>query len=164
MPGQDHDMSTDEVMAQQEVGRIEPEFIEIEGDRVFERIDVSVTDGDIRKRMEQLKRELETPSYVHEKPVVPVEVWQCLMQEILHGRERYPSNRHQALAFAEESGELIKAILDHHQGKATANEVFAEAMQAASMALRLILEGDSDLPYVYDRIQAEAFLGKRKML
>lgn len=63
--------------------------------------------------------------------------------EVERARKLFPGpNNHQTLAFAEEAGELVQAVLDRHYGKAGDAEVYAEAVQAAAMAARVVLDGD----------------------
>jgi hypothetical protein len=62
----------------------------------------------------------------------------CL--EVKRAREKFPSNRHLLAALTEEVGELAEALLDN-QGK---DREYAEAMQVACVAIRIMEEGDSD--------------------
>lgn len=71
---------------------------------------------------------------------------QAVAAEIERARELFPAGKNpQALAFAEESGELVKAALDRIQKKGAAEEIHKEAVQAAAMAARLWLDGDSTI-------------------
>lgn len=65
-----------------------------------------------------------------------------IMAEANRTSEIFPSADHLALAFAEEAGEVVKAINDHMQGKASLRQVRKELIQAAAMVLRLAEEGD----------------------
>lgn len=74
--------------------------------------------------------------------------FQDVREELRRARSKFPRSVNQLLAFAEESGELVKAVLDHSYGKGTEDEVYAEAVQAAAMALRVAVEGDAGMPYI----------------
>lgn len=63
-------------------------------------------------------------------------------QELARARTLFPSNEHIVLAFAEEAGEVVKAVLDHKQGKASIADVRKEIVQTMSMLLRIAEEGD----------------------
>lgn len=54
----------------------------------------------------------------------------------------YPGCGLLTTAFAEEAGEVIKAILDHRQGKGTLADVRKEIIQTMAMCVRLLNEGD----------------------
>lgn len=72
---------------------------------------------------------------------------------------RFPSNEHMHAALGEEVGELANALIDHHRGLKTAQDVYNEAMQAAAMALRIALESSQEFDrYEYDPAMAEAFI------
>lgn len=67
--------------------------------------------------------------------------------EISSARNKFPSNKHLGLAFAEEAGELVKAVLDYEQKGGTKSQVRKEAIQACAMAFRLLMEGSEELVY-----------------
>lgn len=60
--------------------------------------------------------------------------------EIVRARAKFPGDQIMTLAMAEEFGELCKAVLDE-----PAAEVRKEAVQAAAMAARVVLDGDSSV-------------------
>ena len=60
--------------------------------------------------------------------------------EIIRARHKFPGDRIMGLAFAEEAGELVKAMLDE-----PAANVRKEAVQVATMAARIVLDGDGSL-------------------
>lgn len=62
--------------------------------------------------------------------------------ELVRARAKFPKPDYLITAFSEESGELVKSVLDHLFEKATKDEVYAEAIQVIAMAVRLIEEGD----------------------
>lgn len=61
-------------------------------------------------------------------------------QELMRARRLFPGDRIMGLAFTEEAGELVKAMLD----EPSAN-VRKEAVQVATMAARIVLDGDSSV-------------------
>lgn len=62
--------------------------------------------------------------------------------EVERARAKFLSPDHLTLAFAEESGEVVKAILDFKHGKAHIEDVQKEMVQAMAMLIRLAEEGD----------------------
>jgi len=71
------------------------------------------------------------------------------MAEAKRARDLFPSPRHLVLAFAEESGEVVKAALDYFNGSTDPDatesmmaEVEKELIQACAMLIRLYDEGD----------------------
>lgn len=60
--------------------------------------------------------------------------------ELDRARTKFPKPDLLTTAFAEEAGELVKAILDGYNGKAS--DVYGEAIQTIAMVVRLIEEGD----------------------
>lgn len=67
--------------------------------------------------------------------------------EVTRARKLFPSNKHLIAAMSEESGELVKAVLDHEQKGAPAEDIWKEGVQAAAMVVRLVLEGDPSVRY-----------------
>lgn len=63
-------------------------------------------------------------------------------QEVAHARSLYPSNHLLLTAFAEEAGEVTKAVLDHYSSKGNLVEVKKELIQTMAMCIRLLEEGD----------------------
>jgi len=71
---------------------------------------------------------------------------QAVVAEVARARKKFPIGKNpQALAFAEESGKLVKATLDRIQKRGKAEDIHKEAVQAAAMAARLWLDGDSTI-------------------
>ena len=62
--------------------------------------------------------------------------------EVRRAREKFPRNAHMLAALMEEVGELAQAFL---QGQ-TNEEIRAEAMQVACVAIRIMEEGCGDFP------------------
>jgi hypothetical protein len=60
--------------------------------------------------------------------------------ELLRARVKFPGDRIMTIALAEEFGELCKAVLDEPSAK-----VRAEAVQTATMACRVAIDGDSSV-------------------
>jgi hypothetical protein len=66
--------------------------------------------------------------------------------EVLRAREKFPGRELQLVAAGEEFGELFKACLDEPYYR-----VRKEAIQAAAMAARVALDGDSSLDALRER-------------
>jgi len=81
----------------------------------------------------------------------------CISAELSFARAKFPGSNLNFPALVEEVGELSKALLDHSCGKATADEVFAEAIQVATMAIRVAEEGSSEFPYQFDHSHYQKF-------
>lgn len=60
--------------------------------------------------------------------------------ELIRARAKFPGDRIMTLAMSEEAGELVKAVLDE-----PAANVRKEAVQTATMAARIVLDGDSSV-------------------
>jgi hypothetical protein len=60
--------------------------------------------------------------------------------ELARARAKFPGDVVRTLAFSEEAGELVKAVLDED-----AANVRKEAVQAAAMAARIVLDGDGSV-------------------
>lgn len=67
--------------------------------------------------------------------------------EVVRAKKLFPTNRHQLAAFNEEAGEVSKAFIDHSLGTGSSPDLQTECVQAAAMAMRLVLEGDRAFPY-----------------
>lgn len=67
--------------------------------------------------------------------------------ELGHAREKFPGNKHQATAMAEEAGEVMKALLENTYETGDPEPVYWECVQTAAMALRVAIEGDHSFPY-----------------
>jgi ABC-type hemin transport system ATPase subunit len=62
----------------------------------------------------------------------------CVTSELVRARGKFPSSIHSFAALVEEVGELGKALISEGS-----DEVHAEAMQTAVMAVRVAVEGDA---------------------
>jgi NTP pyrophosphatase (non-canonical NTP hydrolase) len=62
--------------------------------------------------------------------------------EVRRARTLHQSPDLLTTAFAEEAGEVIKAILDHRAGKGPLSDVKKEIVQTMAMCVRLLDEGD----------------------
>lgn len=74
-------------------------------------------------------------------------VLDCVRREIEGSRAKWPGNEDKLAAFAEEAGELHRAMLRHKHEQGGPADVFNEAVQAAASAVRLAIEGDAGFPY-----------------
>lgn len=75
----------------------------------------------------------------------------CLEEEIVAARKKFPENRDLFLALGEEFGELAQALLERRPTRMT----FHEAIQVAAVALRIAQEGvpESDFHPGYECYQ-----------
>jgi NTP pyrophosphatase (non-canonical NTP hydrolase) len=62
-----------------------------------------------------------------------------VQEEVSRARKKFPTNKHLVVALVEEVGEVAKALQDE-----TREQLIAELVQVAAMALRLAVEGDPD--------------------
>jgi len=62
---------------------------------------------------------------------------------LIHARGKYPGNKHRYIAFTGECGESFYAMEKYIKGTGTVDELRDELIQAAAMACRLAVEGDS---------------------
>jgi NTP pyrophosphatase (non-canonical NTP hydrolase) len=70
--------------------------------------------------------------------------------ELDAARGKFPDSTHQLAALMEEVGELAQALMEHDRdGAQTIAMVLREAVQVASMAIRLATEGDANFKYVF---------------
>lgn len=79
--------------------------------------------------------------------------------EIGRARRNFPGNKNLGYAFTEESGELIKALLDYSNAQEKSSvlgdlvikryhsDIYKEAVQTAAMLFRLMLEGSPELEF-----------------
>lgn len=79
-----------------------------------------------------------------ERPIfLPSDHWaHDVLAEMQRARSKFPDPDLLLSAFSEESGEVVKAVLDHYAGKGPLQDVRKELIQAAAMAGRLLEEGD----------------------
>ena len=79
-----------------------------------------------------------------------------ITDELVAAREAFPENTHKLAALMEEVGELAQAMM-HHDRKLgiSVHEVLREAVQVASMAIRLAVEGDDNFLYSFPVIEDE---------
>lgn len=69
--------------------------------------------------------------------------------ELDAARASFPNAQHMVVALMEEVGELAQAMIDHDRGGSqTAQQVLREAVQVASMAIRIAVEGDDNFAYI----------------
>jgi hypothetical protein len=69
-----------------------------------------------------------------------------LENEVARARGKFPQTAMMMTALMEEVGELAQALLHVRLGNGTSAEVYAEAVQVATMAMRVATEGDADYP------------------
>jgi hypothetical protein len=70
--------------------------------------------------------------------------------ELDAARASFPNATHMVVALMEEVGELAQAMIDHDRsGSKTPHEVLREAVQVASMAIRIAVEGDDNFSYLF---------------
>jgi len=62
--------------------------------------------------------------------------------ELRRARDKFPNSNLVLAALAEEVGELAQAMLKRRAGRMTDEDVWNEAVQVATMALRCAVEGD----------------------
>ena len=71
------------------------------------------------------------------------EVLRRVILELQSARSKFPRNQHMLAALVEEVGELSKALLESSPNE----EVLSEAIQVATMAIRIATEGDASMQY-----------------
>jgi NTP pyrophosphatase (non-canonical NTP hydrolase) len=71
-----------------------------------------------------------------------------VVDELERARDKFPHAQNTFAALIEEVGELGKALLEQDASAAAdkCEDITAEAVQVATMALRLIMEGDNKYP------------------
>jgi hypothetical protein len=70
--------------------------------------------------------------------------------ELNAARGQFPDSTHMMVALMEEVGELSQAMIDHDRdGSKTAQQVLREAVQVATMAIRVAVEGDDNFAYLF---------------
>jgi NTP pyrophosphatase (non-canonical NTP hydrolase) len=79
-----------------------------------------------------------------------------IRDELKAAREAFPTTTHLLPALVEEVGEVAKALMEHDRKLGTsAQEVLREAVQVASMAIRIAVEGDDNFLYEFPIIEDE---------
>ena len=94
---------------------------------------------------DMLARRAPSPDAGKAEPSAPT--FEAIRAELSRARAKFPSNRHMLAALTEEVGELAQAMIDNHRQKASADAVRDEAIQVATMAIRVAEEGDADFSY-----------------
>lgn len=79
--------------------------------------------------------------------LVTLRTIQDIMAELRYARKKFPTSLYKLAALVEEVGELSQALIDHSFGKQTAEQVYKEAIQVASTAIRVAEEGSKEFPY-----------------
>lgn len=84
------------------------------------------------------------------------EVIKMIYGELRAARASFPETTHMLVALGEEYGELCQAMIDHDRSQAkSTNEVLREAVQVATMAIRVATEGDDNFLYQYPRVEED---------
>ena len=77
-------------------------------------------------------------------------VFVMIRDELKAAREAFPDKTHMLAALVEEVGEVAKALMEHDRKQGTSvQEVLREAVQVASMAIRIAVEGDDNFLYEF---------------
>ncbi len=87
----------------------------------------------------------------------------CIDAELGFAEAKFPGNEQQFASLTEEVGELAKALIDYDRNKATSAEVFAEAIQVATMAIRVALEGSAEFTYEFSHKDYQDFNVNKKI-
>lgn len=83
-------------------------------------------------------------------------VFVMVRDELKAAREAFPGTTHMLAALVEEVGELAQAIMQHDRKQGTSvQEVLREAIQVASMAVRIAVEGDDNFLYEFPVVEDE---------
>lgn len=72
---------------------------------------------------------------------------QAVRAEWWRAHEKFPENKHVNAALVEEVGEVSNALLENAYGNKQDWHVYAEAVQVATMAARIAIDGDASFPY-----------------
>jgi len=83
-------------------------------------------------------------------------VFVMIRDELVASREAFPETTHKLAALMEEVGELAQAMM-HHDRKLgiSTQEVLREAVQVATVALRIAVEGDDNFLYEFPIVEDE---------
>lgn len=83
-------------------------------------------------------------------------VMNMVREELVSARNAFPGSTHMLAALLEEVGELAQAMIQHDRKQGTSvHEVLREAVQVASMAIRLAIEGDDNFLYTFPAVEEE---------
>jgi NTP pyrophosphatase (non-canonical NTP hydrolase) len=83
-------------------------------------------------------------------------VFKMIRDELVAAREAFPGKTHMLCATVEEVGELAQALMQHDRSEGTSvTEVLREAVQVATMAIRVAVEGDDNFLYEFPAIEDE---------
>ena len=85
---------------------------------------------------------------------------QNIKHELKAARAGHKGNHQQLAALVEEVGELAQALIDYDRGKKSSSQVYAEAIQVATMAIRLAEEGSGEFLYHYSHQCCVDFMPK----
>ena len=76
--------------------------------------------------------------------------------ELAAARGKFPTSLHHLAALMEEVGELAQALMEHDRdGSQTIAMVLREAVQVATMAIRVATEGDDNFAYIFPNVEEE---------
>ena len=92
------------------------------------------------------QEEVDFEHFLEHPDAVPGDVIRLIpgvIEEVIHSRTKYPTNRQLMGALIEEAGECTKALF----GEVPNANVTREAIQVAAVALRIATEGDADFGY-----------------
>ena len=79
-----------------------------------------------------------------------------IRDELKAAREAFPDKTHMLCALVEEVGELAQALMQHDRRQGTSvQEILREAVQVASMAVRIAVEGDDNFLYEFPIVEDE---------
>ncbi len=81
-------------------------------------------------------------------------VFVMIRDELAAARTAFPGTTHMLCALVEEVGEVAKAMMEHDRKEGTSvQEVLREAVQVASMAIRVAVEGDDNFLYEFPIVE-----------
>ncbi len=81
-------------------------------------------------------------------------VFVMIRDELKSAREAFPDKTHMLCALVEEVGELAQALMQHDRRQGTSvQEILREAVQVASMAIRVAVEGDDNFLYEFPIVE-----------
>ncbi|HUW44349.1 MAG TPA: hypothetical protein VMW50_01010 [Dehalococcoidia bacterium] len=81
-------------------------------------------------------------------------VFMMIRDELKAARTAFPGATHMLCALMEEVGELSQALMEHDRNQGTSvQEVMREAVQVATMAIRVAVEGDENFMYEFPIVE-----------